>query len=229
MNKAFVISALLAAVATNGLAGTITEFTSRPLFDAAVGSTTTETFGANDCFPLTGPLSASSSYGCLPVGTILPGATYSSPIVAGNAFNIDSGGGSFPTQFLDSLLLGRTSAPLTVTFATPTIAVGFDTSETFMGSTFSILFNFTSGSTLLTPSVSGGSSLSFFGFKSSAADIQSVVITGSTTDFGFALDDFSFTAPSSSVPEPGTFSLLSAALLLGVGVRKLRSRASPQV
>jgi hypothetical protein len=109
-------------------ASSITAFTDRPTFDTAVGATTTEAFGPNQCFPLTAPLNNSSSYGCLPAGTIQPGATYSAPVVPGLSFNIDTGP-SFPTPFLDSLLLGRGSAPLTVTFDTPAAALGFDTNS----------------------------------------------------------------------------------------------------
>jgi hypothetical protein len=134
-------------------ASSITAFTDRPTFDTAVGATTTETFGPSQCFPLTAPLNNGSSYGCLPAGTIQPGATYSAPVVPGLSFNIDTGP-SFPTPFLDSLLLGRGSAPLTVTFDTAAAALGFDTNSILMGSSFTILFNFVSGSSSLTPSPS---------------------------------------------------------------------------
>jgi hypothetical protein len=207
-------------------AGTITSFTDRGTFDTSVGVTATETFGPVQCFPLTAPLNSASSYACLSAGTIQPGATYSAPVVAGNSFNIDAGGG-FPTPFLDSLLLGRGSAPLTVTFDSPVSAVGFDTDEVVMGDSFSILFNFISGSSSLTPSLASNSNLQFFGFESSAADIQSVTITGTDTLFGFGLDNFSFNGNASApVPEPATFPLISLALVLFAGTGKLaRSRS----
>jgi hypothetical protein len=208
-------------------ASSITAFTDRPAFGTAVGATTTETFGPSQCFPLTAPLNNASSYGCLPAGIIQPGATYSAPIVPGLSFDIDTGP-SFPTPFLDSLLLGRGSAPLTVTFDTPAAALGFDTNSILMGSSFTILFNFVSGSSSLTPSVPAGSGPDFFGFQSSAADIQSVVITGTDpTFFGFGLDNFSFSNTSvvTSAPEPGLFPLVSAALVFLSGAHMvLRSR-----
>jgi hypothetical protein len=123
---------------------------------------------------------------------------------------------------LDSLLLGRTSAPLTVTFTGAVGAVGFDTGF-LMGSTFSIQFNFISVSTTLNPSVPG--TMTFFGFQSSATDIQSLVITGTFPDFGFALDNFTFTAASggTGVPEPASAGLILLGLSLGlVAFRKRR-------
>jgi len=200
---------LAVAISAVANAGTLTTFGSRSAFDTAVGSNSVETFGPTACFPLSGPLSSASTGGCLPA--ILPGVTYSSPVVPGNAFNIDAGGG-FTGGFLDSLLLGRPSAPLSVTFTGPVGAVGFDT-NTLMGSAFSIQFNFTSGSTTLNPSVTGAA---FFGFQSSATDIQSLVITGTSSTFGFGLDNFTFTPASGGpgvVPEPASAGLI----LLGLG------------
>jgi hypothetical protein len=209
---------LALAVSAVGYAGTLTTFSSRPAFDAAVGSNSVETFGPTNCFPLTGPLSSASTGGCLPA--ILPGVTYSSPIVPGNAFNIDGGGG-FTSPFLDSLLLGRPSAPLTVTFTGAVGAVGFDTNS-LMGSTFSIQFNFISGSTTLNPSVPG--TMTFFGFQSSATDIQSLVITGTGSGFGFALDNFTFTEASggTGVPEPASAGLILLGLSLGLAAFRKR-------
>src|ERR1035437_4568756 len=89
---------LALAVSAVGYAGTLTTFSSRPAFDAAVGSNSVETFGPDFCLGLTGPLSSASTGGCLPA--ILPGVTYSSPIVPGYAFNIDAEGG-LTSPFLD--------------------------------------------------------------------------------------------------------------------------------
>jgi hypothetical protein len=85
-----------------------------------------------------------------------------------------------------------------------------------MGSTFSIQFNFISGSTTLNPSVPG--TMTFFGFQSSATDIQSLVITGTGSGFGFALDNFTFTAASggTGVPEPASAGLILLGLSLGL-------------
>jgi len=74
------IGIALFSVAGTSQASSIRAFTDRPTFDMAVAATTTETFGPNQCFPLTAPLNNSSSYGCLPAGTIQPGATYSAQL-----------------------------------------------------------------------------------------------------------------------------------------------------
>ncbi|MGD0013371.1 MAG: PEP-CTERM sorting domain-containing protein [Bryobacteraceae bacterium] len=231
MKGTLAIWLILSGIAATAYAGSITTFTDRTVFDTAVGPTTTETFGSQLCFPLTAPLNNASSYSCLPAGTIQLGATYSAPIVTGNSFNIDSGGG-FPTPFLDSLLEGRAvgAAPLTVTFTSPLAAVGFDTNN-IMGSVLNIEFNFISGNQTLNPGISG-TQLQFFGFQSSAADIVSVVISGNSSGLGFAVDNFSFggaAGEASSVPEPSTVLPVTGGLLWLYGsIRRRRCAHSPK-
>jgi hypothetical protein len=195
-------------------AGLITTFSDRTTYNLAVGSTTLETFPVQ-CIPLTGPVNSTSS--CPSGGASLglqPGATYSAPIAPGNSFNVD-GGGVLTSPALDTLLVGRPvgSAPITVTFTNPVAAVGFD-AYTGFGSMFTITFDFSGGgSTQFTGNTPGSSfGTLFFGYKSSASDIASVVINGNGTDQTVVVDNFSFGGASSNgVPEPSLWLPVAAA------------------
>jgi hypothetical protein len=207
-------------------ADSITIFTDRPTFNAAVGATTTDTFGSTLAFPITtGVLNASTNLvtadgGPILPGLIQPGVTYSTPIGTGLFFNIDSGGG-FPTPFLDAGLDSQ-SQPITVTFANPVFGFGFDT-NTLMGSAFQVTINFTAGAPFVSSALSlASSSLQFYGFEdTTGSDITSVTILGNSpvggVDFQAAFDNFSVAgnpagAPASGVPEPTTALLLVTGL-----------------
>ncbi len=218
-------------------AGTITQYTDRATFDGVVGATTIEDFGNVARFPITtGVLNSSTNLVVasgppITPGLIKPGVTYSTP-VAGDPgvydFNIDTGGG-FTGGLLDSLLQPNTGRLLTVTFDGPVTAFGFDTNY-LMGQTFDIAIFFLGGGSFTdtVAVVPNSRTPSFYGFVSSAQDIQSIQLNGDySTDFGFALDNFTFTdtGEPGSVPEPSTIVLMAAGLL-GIGAfdRKRRVR-----
>jgi hypothetical protein len=200
-------------------AGTITDFTDRPTFNAAVGlPLTIETFTDDDHFPIsTGVLNSATSLvvsNGTPInpGDIQPGVTYSTPIGTGFFFNIDSGG-NFIGGFLDGLVSNNSRLTLTTAFDNPVVGFGFDTNS-LMGTQFDLTIHFTAGPDFnQTLPVSGAG---FFGFVSSATDIQSAQITGNDGTFSFALDNFTFPTPNSiGAPEPSSLVLLA---LGGVGV-----------
>lgn len=193
-------------------ADTITVFTDRPTFDAAVGSTTVETFTSSFHFPITtGTLSSTTSLvvaNGTPInpGDIQAGVTYSTPIGTGNFFNIDTGG-NFIGGFLDGLDPADSPA-VTATFTSPVKEVGFDTDSLIAGNTVTVEINFTTGPSFSdTLSISG---LSFLGFEATGADIQSIGISDSSTQFAFAVDNFTFGGAGAvtSTPEPGSVLLL---------------------
>ena len=107
-----------------------------------------------------------------------------------------------------------------MTFDGPVTAFGFDTNY-LMGQTFDIAIFFLGGGSF-TDTVTvlpNSQTLSFYGFVSSARDIQSIQLNGDySTDFGFALDNFTFTdtGEPGSVPEPSTIVLMAAGVL-GIG------------
>ncbi len=218
--------ALAAALfVSSAFGGSITQYGNRATFDAAVGPTTLEDFTPDNHFPIsTGVLNSATNLpgiGITP-GLIQAGVTYSAPINTGtnNEFNIDSGGG-FSGGFLDTLLLGSGSRPITVTFDGPVRAFGFDTSN-LGGSTKSIQINFSSGSPFLASLDLSAGGLLFFGFESDAQDIESVVLAyNSPNPFGAILDNFAFTETGlADVPEPSTLGLATAALALSALLRR---------
>jgi hypothetical protein len=218
-------------------AGGITDFTDRPTFNAAVGAPlTVEDFTDSDHFPITtGILNSQTnlvveSGSPITPGLIQPGVTYSTPIRSdapgGFFFNIDAGGG-FAGGFLDGLGAPSPSTALTTTFDNPVNGFGFDT-NTLMGTQFTITINFTSGpADVETLPINGAS---FFGFVSTATDIQSATLFGNSSTFTFGIDNFTFpTSAANAVPEPSSAVLASLATLTGLvyGWRRRHGRGRP--
>lgn len=199
-------------------AGTITTFSDRTTFNTAVGPVVVDDFGAASAFPIPGGVldnttnTATTNGGPILAGRVNPGATYSvEPPFEGFFFNIDSGGG-FAGGFLSGFVRPNGGAnPLTVAFNGPASAFGFDTNS-LMGSSFALTIRFSNGPdyqnsfnvpVVVTP-------LTFFGFQSSAADIESIVIASSSSRrFSFALDNFAHNAGDGTVPEPSTWAMMA--------------------
>lgn len=210
-------------------AGSITAFTDRGAFAAALGPTTTDTFGDVFGFPISGGvLDARTSLipangGPIVAGRVQPGVTFSTPVGAGNFFNLDANSG-FTGSFLDGGPRGAGRNPLTVRFAEPVLGFGFDTNR-LMGTSFRVTIQFQSGSRFTSvSSIPDAGPTVFFGFRSSADDIVSVQIVGRGGAFDFAIDNFSV-AGGAAVPEPAGAGLLALALL-ALAVRPMRKSGS---
>ncbi|MEL7166576.1 MAG: VPLPA-CTERM sorting domain-containing protein [Pseudomonadota bacterium] len=207
-------------------AGTLTTYTDQSSFQSDFASAVTEDFGPRSAFPIsTGVLNAStslstSSGGPINPGDIVAGVTFSTPVGAGNFFNIDGGGG-FNGGFLDSLGPDR---DLTVTFDAAQSAFGFVTNNLMPA--FDITISFVSDPSVTQSLTTSSGALQFFGFASSAADIASVVINGTAGSFNFALDDFTFTDQVSTpaVPLPASLPFLLAGLG-AIGLMRRRKTA----
>lgn len=208
-------------------AGTITTFSDLGAFEAAVGATpmTLETFTDSARFPITtGVLNSSTSLWvsngpAITPGTIQPGVTYSTPVGSDNFFNIDCCNG-LRGPFLDTV---TGNGPLTVAFDHNTWAFGFNSG--YFNNGLGVTINFASGPAYSNTFSVGGDA--FYGFMSDAADIQSVVIGGSTNGFTFAIDDFRFTTAAPPIPEPDTYAMLLAGLgLLGFAARRKHRKSA---
>jgi len=207
----------LLALSTSVNASTITTFSDRAIFDAAVGVTTLENFTDSNHFPIPGgSLSSTSSFGSLSAGDIQAGATYTTPVGGGPYFNIDSGGG-FSGGFLDGL--NPSDRDLTISYDPLISAFGFDTNS--LVPDFDITINFLSGSSYIN-NFTGITNMQFFGFQSNVADIQSILISGNSNNFGFgfAIDNHSFGGNVSSVPAPAALWLFGFGLIMLTGMRK---------
>lgn len=221
--KTFAKTKLLAFTATILLtnsvsAGVITQYHDDLIgFNAAVGSSpvTVEDFTSTAHFPISsGVLNSSTNEAGLSPGDIQAGVTYSTPIGTGNFFNIDCCYNGNP--FLDTV---TSNGPLTVTFDAPTKGFGFNSGIFIDGLTLDIIFS-SGASQSFNPFIDGADR--FYGFVSSAEDILSAVIGGSSNAFTFAIDDFRFTTGgTTSVSEPNTFVLLGLGLA-GLGFVKRR-------
>lgn len=205
MHKSIVASLLILATLWTMTveAGTITQYTDRAAFDAAAGSTTLEDFLPEAHFPITSGIlnDMTNEAGILP-GDIQSGVTYSTPVGTGNFFNIDAGGG-FTGGMLDRI---GSFEDLTIEFVDDMAAFGFDTNN-LMGTEFTYVITFTDASTDTgTLPVADSSAMQFFGFQSSAVDIESVTIRGNHASFAFIIDNFAFGsqpgAPALTEPVP---------------------------
>jgi hypothetical protein len=220
-HAALALSLMLILAAPTFAQNVIGTYSSLSAFNAALGAApmTVEDFTATSHFPITtgilNSLTNLPGIGIVP-GTIQPGVTYSTAIGSGNFFNIDSGG-NFSGGFLDTV---TGVGPLTITFAAPVGAFGFDT-DTIMGTSLPITINFTTGSPYTNAFVISSGTPAFYGFQSNAANITSVVVGvpgGGAGGFTFAIDNFRFT----SVPEPGTIWLMGSGLAILAVLRRRR-------
>jgi hypothetical protein len=204
-------------------ASTITEYFDSGSFGMAAGSVSVETFTSTSHLDIpSGILNSATNLPDIDLlaGDILPGVTYSTVVdgnsATSNEFNIDGAGG-FTGGFLDALNLSGPDRALTVAFDAPVQAFGFETEGQFGGTSQSIQI----GTTTLTLSLPDTDQNFFFGFVSTAADIGGATLTNNGTSngdiYGFAVDNFTFSAEGASAPaapEPGTLALL----LAGVGI-----------
>ena len=230
MRRLIVTSTLMLAgfLTMTAEAGSIRKYTDRTVFDRAT-TTTLEDFGDtyHDSI-MSGILNDQTSESGILPGDIQPGVTYSTPISTAYNFNIDEAAG-FSGGCLDRVS-GDVVADLTIEFDDPMTAFGFDTNS-LMGTQFTYVITFTDGSTDAgTLSVADSLDMQFFGFRSTAQDIESVAIRGNDPDFSFIIDNFAFgverqTGPVVPVPALSAYGLMLTFIgLLFLARRRLKNK-----
>jgi hypothetical protein len=228
----FLVAALLLLVATSAVAGTITPYTgsddgastsgpwpnssaAQTAFLAAAGSTTLVDF-ENVALGYYTPI--------VPNGTVSidlnapnfgDGFSGISTTTFGNlyGFNVTPGGAQW---------FGAPAGTATYNFSSPMKAFGLWLTgvQTVFTTSFTLTFNDGTAQTLNLPiNTSGGTS--YYGFTDTTA-FSSITITNLSND-AWGMDDVSYGAGSSSVPEPSSLLLLGSGLagLAGVIRRKL--------
>ena len=215
---AAVLLAVLLLAAPAG-AGTITLSDRATVLAALGGSAVVDDFGVEAAFPIpAGVLDATTSLvtefdGPILPGRVAPGVTYSTAIGSGAFFNIDAFGG-FDGGFLSGFQQVA-PFPLTVSFAAPRQAFGFDTNY-LMGARMTVQVFFlddpTQSFSLAVPDALDA--LTGFGFTSSLPDITgfSVASEAAEFEFAFAVDNVTFAAIEVAVPEPAALALFGAGL-----------------
>jgi hypothetical protein len=211
------VSAAVLAIAAAGSAMAATTYSDRASFLAAVASPTTIDF--NNGAPLNG-----IDYG--PQGTF-QGVTFASDSISelNPAFGALAAGAAFASDYL----IWEGNVPqelLTVTFATPVTAMGFD----FMEARGKIV-PFTFAGAGLTTVVNSAADPSFFGIVSATpfSSFTAVIDMNPGPNAAFpTLDNFTFaTALSGGAPEPASWALMLAGFALaGAALRSGRVRAA---
>lgn len=219
-----------ASIATLPASASLTSFTNQGSFTTAAGSLTLEDFNSIAPFSLATPAAPAFS-------TSFPGFALSGN---GNGDFVAVAAGARPgnlngTNFLfwgqqdpvtgASTGNGGVGPQFSFTFSSPITAFAFDWNDTDSTDSYKITIN---GTDFATPPFStAGTASGFFGVVATGGEtFTSVTFTqnaaGGIID-PFGLDNLRLSAaPSGRVPEPGSLSLLAAALLAGAGVFKRR-------
>ena len=228
MRRLIVASMLILAgfLTMTAEAGSITKYTDRLSFDRSTTTTLEDFLDEDHLSIMSGILNDKTNEAGILPGEIQSGVTYSTPAGTGQYyFNIDMAGG-FSGGCLSRLSGGL--ADLTIEFDDPMAAFGFDTNK-IMGTEFTYVITFTDASTDTgTLSIADSMDLQFFGFQSTAQDIESVAIRGNSTSMPFIIDNFAFGVERQILPVPALSAyglMLTFIGLLFLARRRLKNKS----
>lgn len=206
---AFVVSAV------ESRAGVIATYTSRSAFDAAVGTTTLETFNSftvNTHVPFPGALDIGPF--TITKNDFFEGLVR---VVPESSFNVDGTPNLKTNTFLNH--------DLTLTFDTAITSFGAD----FAGFNESLALrtNILAGSdTIAAPNTGGSNAVRFFGFQSDTA-FTTLTFKGVLSD-GFGVDNVAF-GSNATVPEPTSLAIFGiGACVAGIGAGRRRRHETQQ-
>jgi hypothetical protein len=193
--------------------------------------------GANDMVQW-GTAGQDGSFVSSPLAVVsVGGINVSAAVTGGLAIYVQNGGGGYVGAFSPGEILldsAFNTGPITIDFATAVRGVGLNVMSLNFGAFTGTMQFFGAGNTLFgsvnvngTSSSANDGSAPFLGGTSSLRDITRVVISTSGAGTELTINQMSLltTDPSSGgdIPEPSTVTLLSAALVGGVWLRRRRS------
>ena len=161
------------------------------------------------------------------------GVTFSFSSPSGTAFygdTIGTSGNLIQPPFTDPLLDGPPDGTLTLTFLSPSTFLSFDVLLVPLGNSGGTVTMAGGPHTFSTTGGQGSGglfSIGHFSFTPAAPFSQAVITFNPNTAGEFAIDNLSYDAPStgSAVPEPATFTLLAAGILVAGALRIRRTSA----
>jgi len=210
----------------------VTSAADRTSFEQLLGAVTTEDFEEGAVAPATsvvipGPIDETTSDAVFAPGDIAPGLTLHEQPDGSPGFLVVYGDGFEPALASTQLSFSDCAASMNLLFDTGVEAVGLDVYH--LEPNASVTVSVYSGAALLDSFVvpsSGDGTVQFIGVSSDAETITRVAIAPSD-DLYFTIDDIVFggLAPQAIPALAGWAGVVLSGVLLGVGVRCVRSRA----
>jgi hypothetical protein len=215
--RSIILAAAAAALPALSYGGILT-YNDRASFDAAVGGPTLEDFELGHVSPAdfiecSSPMNSSTNDSCFSPGEIVSGLEINNNGVGHGGAEFVLVGANFFLNSSTMVMQNFSGDTLNLVFSVPVAAVAFDLYSLLGTDPFDVSIAGVAGP-LTTFSPAPGFAGAFFGITSTDP-ITSLSITSSTGDY-IGIDNVAFTP----APEPGTISVVTAAVLMLAGWRK---------